>query len=370
LIYSTKKKLQLLFKKTSYWFFKIFYGKIKFYENSKDNTDCNILTSQIDTQFKYSVYFTNNARLYTDTVNNCAIINNQKILSGPSYQIIDTKFETIEKNIVLSIGTPRIKKKLNGKVLSLLTGGAGNHNYWHWLFDVLPRLNIVSNIKRLKDFDFYLFPNLGKNFQKETIDALGIPLEKCISSLKYRHIECEQLVNTDHPYVINNNATYEIQNLPLWIIKWLKKNLTKGIDLKDSQYPKKIFIDRKDASPNVSKRRKIINEEEVKYFLSNNGYKIINLSDYHFNDQMKFFYNAQKITGLHGAGFSNVLFCDKKTQVLELKPSEAGKIFENLAKKCEIMYECITVVPEKYNEKNQMGNININIDELKKKIDD
>ena len=34
------------------------------------------------------------------------------------------------------------------------------------------------------------------------------------------------------------------------------------------------------------------------------------------------------------------------------------------------MYECITVVPEKYNEKNQMGNININIDELKKKIDD
>ena len=80
--------------------------------------------------------------------------------------------------------------------------------------------------------------------------------------------------------------------------------------------------------------------------MSNNGYKIINLSDYHFNDQMKFFYNAQKITGLHGAGFSNVLFCDKKTQVLELKPSESGKIFENLAKKCEIMYECITVVPE------------------------
>ena len=67
------------------------------------------LTSQIDTQFKYSVYFTNNVRLYTDTVNNCAIINNQKILSGPSYQIIDTKFETIKKNIVLSIGTPRIK---------------------------------------------------------------------------------------------------------------------------------------------------------------------------------------------------------------------------------------------------------------------
>ena len=25
-------------------------------------------------------------------------------------------------------------KKLNGKIFSLLTGGGGNQNYWHWLF--------------------------------------------------------------------------------------------------------------------------------------------------------------------------------------------------------------------------------------------
>ena len=27
-------------------------------------------------------------------------------------------------------------------VLSLLTGGGGNDNYWHWMFDVLPRIKL------------------------------------------------------------------------------------------------------------------------------------------------------------------------------------------------------------------------------------
>ena len=50
----------------------------------------------------------------------------------------------IEDNIVLKKGTPRFKKKIKGKVFSLLTGGGGNENYFHWLFDVLPRLKILQ----------------------------------------------------------------------------------------------------------------------------------------------------------------------------------------------------------------------------------
>ena len=54
--------------------------------------------------------------------------------------------------------------------------------------------------------------------------------------------------------------------------------------------------------------------------------------------------------------------------MLELKPSGAGKMCENLAKKCNVEYECISVEPKTHNEKNQMGNIFINLDELAQKL--
>ena len=36
-------------------------------------------------------------------------------------------------------------------MLSLLTGGAGNNNYWHWLFDVLPRIELSNLSKKSED---------------------------------------------------------------------------------------------------------------------------------------------------------------------------------------------------------------------------
>jgi len=72
--------------------------------------------------------------------------------------------------------------------MSLLTGGAGNENYWHWFFDVLPRLWIAEKKINLKNINYFLFPNLKRKFQIETIKILKIPFNNCLSSKKYKHI--------------------------------------------------------------------------------------------------------------------------------------------------------------------------------------
>ena len=100
------------------------------------------------------------------------------------------------------------------------------------------------------------------------------------------------------------------------------------------------------------------------------NYKRIVLSNYSFKEQIKFFYNAKEIVGLHGAGFANFVFCSSGTKTLELKPSTAGLMYENLAKKCNLEYDCISVVPEKYAANNQMGHINVDINLLKNKLSD
>ena len=86
----------------------------------------------------------------------------------------------IKQNIVFTKGTPRIKKKIKGKVLSLLTGGAGNDNYFHWLFDVLPRIKICQQILNIDEIDYFLLPDLEKKYQSESLDNLNIPKEKVI----------------------------------------------------------------------------------------------------------------------------------------------------------------------------------------------
>ena len=368
LIHSTKKKLQKLFKKFTYGLFKLLYGKINEYEEITNISDSKILVSEINNDFKYKIYIIKRARLYTDTINDTAYIQDQKIIKGPSFQIRNTNFSPVENNIVLEKGTPRFQKVLKGRVLSLLSGGAGNYNYWHWLFDILPRIKIVENKFDLNDIDYFLLPDNSRRFQKETLELIDIPEKKQLSSLKYRHIKADEIIASDHPYVTSNNATSAIQNLPEWIIDWLKKKFTKNLNLIDSKFPAKFYIDRGDASPNISKLRQVINEKEVIDKLSKHNFAVIKLSDYSFKDQIKLFLNAKKIVGLHGAGFANIIFSNPELRMLELKPSGAGKMCENLAKKCNVNYDCISVIPEKYNFNNQMGHIRIDLNVLEKKL--
>jgi capsular polysaccharide biosynthesis protein len=366
LIYTIKKKLQFLFKKFTYGLFKIIYSEIKGFETTETNINTKTLKSQIGKNFKYNVFLINKSRIYTDTINDTAIIQKNKIIEGPSFQIRNFKFDNVRENIVFTKGTPRLKKKIKGTVLSLLTGGAGNENYWHWLFDVLPRIKIVQNVININKIDYFLFPNVRKKFQKETLGLINIPNNKVLYSTKHRHIECDQIIATEHPYVINNDASNEIQNLPTWIIEWLKEAFTVGLDLKDNNFPEKIYIDRNDASPNIKKFRKIINEETIIKETKNAGYKNIILSNFSLLDQMKYFFNAKKIIGLHGAGFANLVFGSPGSKILELKPSNAGDVIKNLAEKCKLDYACISVVPEKFNLNNQLGHIRIDLKEFKK----
>ena len=61
-------------------------------------------------------------------------------------------YDDIEK-IISSYDLIRVLKKINGTTLSLLTGVAGNNNYHHWLYDVLPRLGLCSKAINLEKIE-------------------------------------------------------------------------------------------------------------------------------------------------------------------------------------------------------------------------
>ena len=367
-----KKFLQKIFKIISYGFFLRLYGRID--QSIKFDSDSRIKFKviNIEKNLKYKVYKIAGGRLYTDRIHDTGIILDNKIIEEPSFQlryksgsrIYNSK---ISDNVIFTKGTPRVLKNLNGVALSLLTGGGGNNNYWHWIFDVMPRLSLAGQYVNLQDIDFFLFPSLLREFQKETLDHFNIPINKRLSSEKFRHIKAKELIVTDHPILITGDATYDIQNIPIWIIKWLKSSF---INLEEKNNEKNnIYINRKNSKHDSATDRSIKNEDEIEKFLLKNNFISINLNNLKFSQQVNLFHNANCIVGLHGAGFANTVFCKEKTKVIEFRSTNAGPVIENLAKKNDLNYHSIISEPEKiseYNYPNQQGSINIPIDSLKK----
>jgi len=365
--------LQKIFKVFTYYLFSRIYPKIKEVIEVNSDKKIKVYTNELSNNIKYKIYEIFQGRLYTDRIHDTAIISDNKIIEGPSFQLrYEDSFiynSKAKNNIVFQKGTPRLIKNLNGTVLSLLTGGGGNNNYFHWIFDVLPRINLCNKFFNIDEIDYFLFPNLTEKFQNETLDLLNIPINKRLSSAKFRHIKAKKLLVTDHPYAVTNDPATDMQNIPFWIVSWLKSSFLKNDKIFEKNKKSKIFINRKDSRH--ASERFISNENEVKNFLLKNNFKIVNLADINFSDQVKLFYNAQCVIGLHGGGFANTIFCKPSTKVIELKPQNAGKSLEHLAKINNLNYQSITVkaheiVKSKY--VSQQGSIEIPLSILKKKI--
>ena len=362
-----------MFKNISYRLFSFAHGKIK--GAIKNNGDERIKIKNVNTEkdLVYKVYKIAEGKLYTDRIHDTAVILDNKIVEGPSFQLRhqlepEPKIynSNINDNIIFKIGTPRRLRNLDGKVLSLLTGGAGNENYWHWIYDVLPRIELCKKSFGIEEVDYFLFPSLLKNFQNETLDLLNIPKDKRLSSEKYRHIKSKELIVTDHPVEVSGNSTLDIQNIPDWIINWLKN---KFIDKKTfkNKNKNKIYIERDFKFSKKIPERSISNEVEVKKYLLNNGFTSVRLGEINFKKQVELFSNADFIIGLHGAAFANIVFCNPGTKIIELKSSTAGPVIKNLAKKNNLDYNSISSEAEhlyKYSFPTQQGHIHIPISSL------
>ena len=365
-----KKYLQNIFKKISYRIFSIAHGRIT--NSIKISENIKIKTKSIikDNKINYKIYSIDGGRLYTDRIHDTAAIIDNKVIEeasfqlrpGPKSMIINSK---ISDNIVFVKGTPRPLKKLDGRVLSLLAGGGGNNNYWHWLFDVLPKLNLCNEITNLQDIDFFLLPSIDRNFQKETLDLLNIPSNKRISSKVFRHITAKELIITDPPSVVTGNSTQDILNIPQWITLWLRESFLKKEDKMNQK--QKIYIERNKPELHDSAYRAIINEEEIKKYLDKKNFISVKLEDIDFIEQVRLFQNAEYVVGLHGAGLGNLVFCNPSTKIIELKSLGAGDIFKNLSKTVKLNYNSIDVKAQeihKFGFPTPQGSIHVPLNRL------
>lgn len=195
-------------------------------------------------------------------------------------------------------------EKISGKV-ALLSGLAG-HVYYHWMFDIIPRIELIrrSEIK-ISEIDWFVVNSLSKPFQKETLELLGIPTAKILESDRHFYIQATELIVPSFPGYLDW--------VPPGTIQFLRRAFLPQVSLAKTSLGKRIYISRARA-----KNRQVINELEVSELLQEEGFKTIFLEEMSVLEQVAVFANAEIIVAPHGSGLTNLVFCSPNTKVVEL----------------------------------------------------
>jgi capsular polysaccharide biosynthesis protein len=329
-----KKKMKLFYKYLVQRLFRILYGSIFI---SKEN-NLAFKKKNIVSNFKsfknkdYHIYSIKNARIFTDNNENVAIIKNNKILPKISFQQVKGRLRNIKFNSVIKQGTTSLSKKIPGTVFNLCQGGSGN-NYFHFMFDILPKLYLLKSKIDLKKIDFF-YVSSPKKWQIKIFRLIGVKKEKLLSSKKNKHIVCDEILAVDHPWYNRGTIQAQVKNIPRWIV-FQNRNVFKKMSEKFI-CNKKIFLDRSHSSYNHCQ---IKNPKDLTVLIKKNKFSIYHPEKISFKKQIFLFVNASIIIGAHGAAFTNIIFCKPKTKIIEIMPSNHyNKKCERLCKILKLKY--------------------------------
>lgn len=194
------------------------------------------------------------------------------------------------------------------KGLSLLVSGPdASYNYFHWMTDALPKIEIALKARfQISDFRHFIVNAVSQPFQIESLAIMKIPVQSLVSLEQNPSIICETLVAP--------SSTCLSGNVSPWIVNFLRDAFSSWM-IKLESLPRKIYISRRNAI-----KRRISNEAEVAQFLTGQGYVPVFPEELSLKEQVELFYNAESIAGVHGAGFTNFVFCRPGTEVLEFFP--------------------------------------------------
>jgi capsular polysaccharide biosynthesis protein len=192
-------------------------------------------------------------------------------------------------------------KLIPGKTLVLVS--TGGDTYFHWMTDVLPRIRIVQQAGYdLATFDHFLINGLDQPFQKETLRALNIATERCLTfSGRSKAFRLEEAILPSLP------------GMPGVVPPETVEFLQGTISVKKTGSGRKIFIGRGGAN-----HRQLIHEKEIASHLLKMGFETVGCGKLSVEEQADRFCSANIVVGAHGAALTNLVFCRPGTKVVEL----------------------------------------------------
>ncbi|MFM6451223.1 MAG: tetratricopeptide repeat protein [Planktothrix sp.] len=192
--------------------------------------------------------------------------------------------------------------KIDGTVAFLsIQWGEG---FYHWMYELFPGIHLIQQSGiYLDSIDYFVFNSYHYAFQKETLQKLGIPESKIIESCHQPHIQAKKVI-------VPSPNFYHIASA--WICQFLKQQLVDQ-DVYKIPANRRIYISRGQAN-----HRYLLNEDKLLQSLKPFNFETVVLESLTISEQAELMASASVVLAPHGAGLSNLVFCQPGTKVIEL----------------------------------------------------
>jgi hypothetical protein len=198
--------------------------------------------------------------------------------------------------------------EVEGKVAVLATDGA--NLYYHWLFQLLPRYELIrlAGIDP-NQIDYFYVNSVNSRFQRETLASLGVEPRRIIDGRSVPYLRASELI---------------VPSVPLaggcfrpWLTDFLRDSfLPKSHDNGPSPR-RKLYISR-----GLAGYRRVLNESEVVSFLKDRGFEVAAMETMTVPEQAAVMATCDVVVAPHGGGMSNLVFCSPGTKVVEIYSPE------------------------------------------------
>jgi capsular polysaccharide biosynthesis protein len=188
-----------------------------------------------------------------------------------------------------------------------------DQGFYHWMMDALPRLVMLPEFP---SDTRVLVPPILAPYQRESLQWFGVD-------------EGRFRVTTEKHLVVENfyfsSATSMCGCYNPFGVQFLRRSFLPRAD-KSYDSPRRFYLRR------VNKFRPITNEPEVLEFFRSRGWDIVDTEELSLAEQIQLFSRAEMICAPHGAGLTNLIWCEPGCKVLELCASTfLNGVFEGLA---------------------------------------
>jgi capsular polysaccharide biosynthesis protein len=169
------------------------------------------------------------------------------------------------------------------------------HNYSHWFTAHLPKLLLLRERDALGDV---LLPDVRPGF----VDA----------SLRLAGLDPARFQTFDRHAVLQVNALTLLRTdrFRPELLRMVRASMPR---LTERKPHRRVFISRAGAE-----RRKLDNEEDVWAILKRAGFERVQMETLAFEEQVRLMQETSVLVAPHGAGLTNILFCEPGTHVVEL----------------------------------------------------
>lgn len=191
-------------------------------------------------------------------------------------------------------------------------------NFSHFQIDVLSKLCLIDKIDEYKNLPILIDEIcLTIPQYREELNMLNKQGRKIISLKKGFSYNIKKLIYISDLgiYPCNIKANFLLRYKDSVINELAVKLLSSSLSISNNTLFRKLFISRsRTGNPRLK------NHDAVEEIFKARGYEVIFPELMSFSDKLKIFSEAEIVSGVYGAGFTNILFSNKNTKIVCIQP--------------------------------------------------